>query len=244
MSRQTVAEPRRVLQFDEFLRKRPAPSGIDVQCKLGHFAILTYALDPERLAGLIPPPFVLDTVEIDGREQALLSVVPFVDIDFTSAVVPFPTFTMGQTNYRIYIVDTRTGEHCAWFLGTTLDSWTCFVPHYLWKLPWYPGRVRFECEFDASTGLYPKYSMRTQSDWAPAAVDLAQPNDADAQLPGFPDLETGLVILTHPMSGYYHRRDGKLGSYHIWHDRLRLKPAELIRANFGLLSRMNLVTEP
>lgn len=82
------------LRFKDFLHDRPRSSGVDVLCKLQHFAIITYAVDPARFEGLIPSRFRLDTTVIDGKEKALLSVVPFIDVDFTSAVYPFPNFTM------------------------------------------------------------------------------------------------------------------------------------------------------
>ena len=69
-----------VRRFAEVLHPRPAPSGIDIACGLRHFAIITYAFDPARFAGVMPPRFRLDTVEIAGRERALLSVVPFPDL--------------------------------------------------------------------------------------------------------------------------------------------------------------------
>ena len=212
-------------------------------CKLQHFAISTDAVDPARFSGLLPSRFELDTVSIDGDEKALISVVPFIDVDFTSAVYPFPRFTMGQTNYRIYIIDKQTNERCVWFIGTTLDSWTLLVPRFIWNLPWHPGQVVFNCEFDAAEGVYAKYSMTTKAQWAPAQVELRQRKGAALSLPGFPDNETGLVYLTHPLAGFYHRRDGKLGTYRVWHQQLLVKPAELVFAQFGLLSQMNLVTD-
>ena len=231
-----------LLRFDDFLHARPKPRGIDVLCKLQHFAIITYAVEPERFEGLLPNRFRLDTVEISGESKGLISVVPFIDVDFTSAVFPFPKFRMGQTNYRIYVVDTNTGERCVWFLGTTLDSWTLVVPRYLWNLPWYPGAVRFECEIDPQTGRYRSYHMRTDARWAPAEVRLSQPKGLNWDFAGFPDEETALVFLTHPLSGFYHRRDGKLGTYRVWHDRLRVAPAKLESAFFGLLERGGIVT--
>ena len=188
----------------------------------------------------MPSRFKLDTVLIDGIEKALISVVPFIDVDFTSAVFPFPKFEMGQTNYRIYIVDTHTNEKCVWFLGTTLDSWTRIVPHTIWNLPWYSGRVTFDCVQDVDD-TYIKYAMNTKATWAPASVALERANSSELHLPGFPDEETGLVFLTHPLRGYYHRRDGKLGTYHVWHNQLAVAPAKLIEANFGLLERLGLV---
>ena len=188
----------------------------------------------------MPSRFRLDTILIDGEEKALISVVPFVDVDFTSAVHPFPKFRMGQTNYRLYIVDTHTNEKCVWFLGTTLDSWTRIVPFYLWNLPWYSGKVRFDCMQD-SDSAYIKYSMETQAKWAPAHVELVGERQVDLHLPGFPDIETGLVFLSHPLRGFYHRRDSKLGTYHVWHKQLEVSSGRLINANFGLLDRLGLV---
>lgn len=84
--------------------------------------------------------------------------------------------------------------------------------------------------------------MKTQSEWAPAKLALIQEKGGDINLPGFPDIETGLVCLTHPLTGFYHRRDGKLGTYRVWHKRLLVQPAILKYADFGLLSRMELVS--
>ena len=231
------------LKFDNFLHDKPKTKGIDVLCKLQHFAIITYAVLPSRFDGLFPERFKLDTVEIDGEETALISVVPFIDVDFTSAVYPFPKFTMGQTNYRIYIIDTLTNERCVWFIGTTLDSWTLAIPRNLWNLPWYSGEVKFDCDYDISNELYRKYKMTTEATWAPAKVELTQSEDSEITLPGFPDSETGLVYLTHPLTGFYHRRDGKLGSYRVWHKQLKVNSAQVKFASFGLLTRMGLVTE-
>lgn len=230
-------------KLNDYLIERPRPSGIDVVCGLMHFAIITYAVPASRFHGLFPERFQLDTVVIDGQEMGLISVVPFIDVDFTSAVFPFPRFTMGQTNYRIYIIDRATGERCVWFLGTTLDSWTLLVPRYLWQLPWHRGKVSFDCSFDESRGVYDRYSMQTESRWAAASVELTQSPEPKADFPGFPDTESALVYLTHPLAGFYYRRDGKLGTYKVWHDELKVRPATLRSANFKLLSRLGIVSD-
>ena len=74
------------LKLNDFLHARPSPKGIDVLCKLEHFAIITYAVDPSRFDGIYPERFKLDTIKINGVDRALISVVPFIDVDFTSAV--------------------------------------------------------------------------------------------------------------------------------------------------------------
>lgn len=235
-----MQEPRKL---KDYLIARPKPKGLDVLCGLKHFAIITYAVPVDRFQGLFPERFQLDTVEINGQEMGLISVVPFVDVDFTSAVFSFPKFTMGQTNYRIYIIDIETGERCVWFLGTTLDSWTLAVPRYLWNLPWHRGKVSFDCTINEATGLYDKYHMETQSDWAEASVSLIQSESISFEFPGFPDTESALVYLTHPLAGFYYRRDKKLGTYRVWHKELDVKPAKLQSARFKLLSELGIVKE-
>lgn len=230
-------------KIQDYLIDRPKPKGIDVLCGLKHFAIITYAVPSDRFRGIFPERFRLDTVEIDGQEMGLISVVPFIDVDFTSAVFPFPKFTMGQTNYRIYIIDTETGERCVWFLGTTLDSWTLAVPRYLWNLPWHAGKVNFDCTLNETSGLYDKYQMETASNWAEASVSLVQSESDQLDFPGFPDIESALVYLTHPLAGFYYRRDGKLGTYRVWHKELEVKPAKLESAKFKLLSDLSIVSE-
>ncbi|CAM4349313.1 DUF2071 domain-containing protein [Acinetobacter pragensis] len=229
------------LKFQDFLHPRPQPKGIDVQCKLQHFALITYAIEPARFQDIIPARFQLDTIQYQGAEKALMSVVPFIDVDFTSAVYPFPKFTMGQTNYRVYVIDQKTQERCVWFIGTTLDSWTLIVPRYLWQLPWHAANFEFDCQQNAS-GLYQQYKMQTRSEWAGAELHLTQSEEDAWQYQGFPDLESYQVFLTHPLAGFYHRRDGQLGTYRVWHDRLQPKPAQLHHARFELLARMNLVS--
>lgn len=229
-------------QFKDYLHDRPEPTGIDIVCGLKHFSIITYAVPAVRFEGLFPDRFKLDTVIIDGEEKGLISVVPFIDVDFTSAVYAFPSFTMGQTNYRIYIIDTETDERCVWFLGTTLDSWTLAVPRYLWSLPWYSAKMTFDCQFDAVTGRYTKYTVDAKSKWAAASVSLAQHSEEAFSFPGFPNVESALVYLTHPLAGFYHRRDGKLGTYRVWHKKLDVQPASLISAKFSLLSNLGIVT--
>jgi len=79
-------------KLKDFIIERPNPKGIDILCGLQHFSIITYAVPAKRFKGIFPERFKLDTIEIDGEEKGLISVVPFIDVDFTSAVFPFPKF--------------------------------------------------------------------------------------------------------------------------------------------------------
>lgn len=229
------------LRFADVVTRRPVPTGLDACCKLQHFAIITYAVDLQRAQDFIPSQYQLDTITIDGQQKALLSVVPFMAVNFTSAVFPFPKFNMGHTDYRMYVTDKLTGERCVWVLGTTLDSWARIIPRYLWQLRWHSGRVAITCDYNAQQQHYNDYRLSVQGRWAPAKARLMQ-QTAPLQLPGFADNETGLVYLTHAMTGVYLRRDGKLGSYAVWHKPLEVKPGKLLHAEFGLLDKLGLVS--
>lgn len=226
------------LTFTPAALQRPPVSGIDAMTTLRHFAIVTYAVPPERVRPLVHPRFDLDTIELDGRTRALLSVVPFEDEDFRAAAFPSPRWRFGQTNYRLYVRDRQTGEHCVWFLGTTLGSWSVMLPKYLWRLPWHHGTFRIDCALRSQ--CYSRYRIETESRWAPAVIDLEHLGTPPVH-PGFPDAETAAVVLTHPLTGYYFRRDGRLGSYAIWHDRLTPTAGRVREARFGLLDRLGLV---
>lgn len=231
------------LRFTPDLLHPPRPQGLDVVTTLRHFAIITYAVPPERLRGLVDARFDLEQIELDGKTFALLSVVPFEDQDFRSAVFPSPRWRFGQTNYRVYVRDRVSGEPSVWFLGTVLGSWTVNIPRHLWQLPWHFGRFSMNCIQDAS-GLYTSYRVATQSDWASTELELSHHPQVPPVYPGFPDTETGQVILTHPLTGYYYRRDGRLGSYAIWHNRLSPTSGRVVTARFSLLDRLGLVFFP
>jgi transposase InsO family protein len=69
----------------------------------------------------------------DGAPKALVSVVPFLDQDFHFVRCPWPKSRFGQTNYRAYVIDGKTGEHVVWFFGTSLASFLVVVPRVAWK---------------------------------------------------------------------------------------------------------------
>ena len=232
------------LQFTADLLTRPQAGGMDAETTLRHFAIITYMVEPERLRPFIPPRFQLACVQdAGGAEKALVSIVPFVDVDFHFVRLPWIKWRFGQTNYRAYVVDSRTGEQAVWFFGTSLASVTNVWPRFAWKLPWHRARMQFDCAWDGDNGRYAYYRLRTQSRWAPAQVELADTGQPPHSLMGFDSLEAGLVLLTHPLKGFYYRRDGRVGSYTIWHDRLRVSNGRLLRASFPLLDRLGLVPE-
>jgi hypothetical protein len=215
---------------------------LDVRTRLRHFAIVTYAVDPAALRPHVHSRFDLDTVlDRDGRRCALISVVPFQDVDFAFLKCPWPRWSFGQTNYRAYVIDSVTGTRCVWFFGTALDFVGVVIPRHAWRLPWYRASIAFDCDYDVERKRYRSYKMTTASRWAPAQLEIEDSGIAPTDLTGFDNLEAGLVTLTHPLDGYYFRRDARLGTYRVAHARLQPTVGRLLAARFPLLEQLGLV---
>jgi hypothetical protein len=230
------------LRFTPSLLARPVPGVLAVETTLQHFAIVTYWVDPHALRSHLHPRFEPVCLTVDGTSfRSLVSVVTFLDRDFRFVACPWPTWSFGQTNYRAYVIDTETGEHAVWFFGTCLDSISVWVPRYLWKLPWHRAHMVFDCRYDASVRRYSMYEVTTRSDWSPGQLAVSDSGEAPTTIAGVANMEAGLVLLTHPLRGYFYRHDGSLGSYVIWHRRTMPTRGQVQTASYPLLERLSLV---
>ncbi len=226
-------------------RCRPEPVGRwDVRSRLAHFALVNYALPKERLAPHIPQDrFEIAGFEIGGRRQAMMSAVPFLDLDFHfPRLAPFAKFRFAQTNYRVYVNDRRTGEPAVWFYGTTHASRTVANPRLVWRLPWHSARYRVNCKHNAAAGRYDSFHITADSPWAPAEIELEDTGTPVALCEGFHSPEEVALVLTHPVDGYFRREDGQFGHYSVWHEQMRLTVARPQRLWFGLFERLNLLS--
>jgi hypothetical protein len=71
--------------FTDELLTRPPVSARDVETTLEHFAIISYAVAPERVRPHVHPSFDLDCFPgPKGKPLICVSVVPFEDQDFAS----------------------------------------------------------------------------------------------------------------------------------------------------------------
>jgi hypothetical protein len=232
------------LRFTPRRLAKPAARGLAAETTLHHFAIVTYLVDPDTLRKHLHRRFQPDCIYTQaGARRALISVVTFLDKDFRFVACPWPRSTFGQTNYRAYVVDTETGERVVWFFGTCLDSASVAVPRYLWRLPWHRAHMDFQCRYNGDSACYTSFSVMTRSTWAPAVLELTDSGEPPQSFDGFPDLEAGLVFLTHPLRGYFFRQDGSLGTYTIWHDRLRPTQGKVTSARYPRLDRLDLLKE-
>ncbi|PKL76617.1 MAG: hypothetical protein CVV27_09365 [Candidatus Melainabacteria bacterium HGW-Melainabacteria-1] len=216
------------------IQHRPAAGWLTVETLLRNFAMISYAIDCERLLPLIPKQLELQTFELDGGRRALLSVVAFLDAGFHfKRLFPGLRMDFGQTNYRVYVRDRASGEPAVWFLGTTLGSPLYLIPRLLWRLPWHGARYHFDCVF--AQGRFSRYQLDTNSAWGQARIHVQDTAEPMALLPGFESLAQQRLILTHPVTGFFTRPDGSLGTYSIWHPAATLSQARPLELYFKAL---------
>lgn len=202
-----------------------------IRSLLERLSVVTWAIPPERLDGLVPAPLSADTVEIDGARRALVSAVTFRNRDFRPVWFPLPGLSLGQTNYRVYVrcPAAAGAERGVFFLGTTIDTAATFVPRSLWSMPWRRARYRFGPERVEASGEWP---MRLR---------LTGLRAGSPTLPGFSDEDAALGVLTQPWVGFYARSGGGLGRYTIWHEPYTRHTATLAEAHFPMLDALGVV---
>ena len=215
---------------------------LHVRTTLKHFSIITYAVPKERLASHIPEEyFDIPVFETKNGRYALISAVPFIDEDFSFTTFPYPRFQFGQTNYRAYVINKKTGDHVAWFFGTTLGSYSYVIARKCWKLPWHYGKYNIDCFWDPASNRYARYRFNIASSWSSAHVEIEDTGHPISLLEGFESLDQMKLILTHPAQGFYYRTDHHLGTYTIWHPEAVMTAAIPKKLYFGIFERLKLV---
>ncbi|MEV8638136.1 DUF2071 domain-containing protein [Streptosporangium sp. NPDC051023] len=211
---------------------RPRPRWYHAQTELDDFAIVSYRVPTGTLAGLLPEGFApAEFAFADGGPAALVSAVAFRDRDFHFRFCPPMAIGCGQINYRAYV--TAGSVQGVWFFGTSLDHPLAAVPRWLWGMPWRRTRIEIDADWEAAP-------VR----WSLAAGDAhceAEELDAPpAQLDGFTGEEHWKAMLTHPTIGWYRRRDGRIGSYSVWHPPMAPRHLTALSARFGVFERLGL----
>ena len=236
-----------ILKIDpqEILRSRlvlPKQGPMHADTDLRNFALINYALPKKRLESHIPDCFDIPEFEIDGVKMSLLSVVPFYDDNFRLSSFPLIKSHFFQTNFRVYVINKKTSEHVAWFFGTTLGSQFVRIPQLLWKLPWHHAKYNSQCEYDNFAKRFKKYEIHIFSNWCNADIDIEDTGRAMGNVKGFASLDEMRLILTHPIEGYFYRRDGKIGTYSIWHEEMKGTIGKGRKIYFSLFEKLNLLS--
>lgn len=223
-----------------FARPRPRVSRLDATTQLDQFAIVTFAVDPARLAAVLPAGLEPEVRRLDdGADRGFVSAVSFRDVDFRFAMAPALRVSFFQANYRAYVRG-PDGARAVFFFGTTLDSRLVALPRLAWGMPWHGGSTRIESDWSAD-GVCGRYRHRCSGRWGAADVELEGTSEPAGRLDGFVDEEEAALVITHPLDGYFMRPDGGLGRYAVWHERLRPRLGVARRAHYAVFEELGLV---
>ncbi len=216
----------------------PRPGALAALTTLEDIAIVTYDIDPDALAALLPPWIEPDVLTLaDGRQRALISAVSFRDVDFRFRLVPFIRLGMLQTNYRAYV--RAGGERAVWFLGSTLTSRSVEVPRRLWSMPWHRVDGVLEATWDGATCR--SWRSLISGPWGGMDVELVGSAEPMGRLDGMADEADTAMLLTHPLVGYYRRLDGPVSGYRVWHEPMHPTRGHAVRARYDVLESAGLI---
>ena len=201
--------------------ERPKARWCHSRTDLADFALITWAVDPDRVEAQLPAGFAPDV----RAGTALVSMVPFLDDGFHFRAAPFARVSCGQVNYRTYV--RRGQETGVWFFGTSLDSVFVHLPKVAWKMPWHRTGLRIEAEWNA-VGCT-SWRAEASGTWGAAAIALAGTGRPFPRPPGFESDDEVSRVLTDPLVGWYGRSDGSgVGRYSVWHEPLGLEEATVV----------------
>ncbi|MBG0830904.1 DUF2071 domain-containing protein [Planomonospora sp. ID67723] len=211
---------------------RPRLRWHHAETELDDFAIVSYRVPAGALARMLPAGFApMEFAFADGETSAMVSAVAFRDRDFHFRFCPPAAISCGQINYRAYV--TADGEPGVWFFGTSLDHPVVAVPRLLWGMPWSRARIGITADWDAAPARW-----RLDGDGARCeAAELAAPPET---LDGFTGESHWMAMLTHPTLGWYRRRDGRVGTYSIWHPPMRPRHLAASSARFHVFEELGL----
>jgi len=213
---------------------RPPRRWHHASSELRDFALISYRVEPERLARALPPGF---EVERFG-DFALVSAVPFRDTRFHFRWMPLVKVDCGQVNYRAYV--RYRGVRGVYFFGTSLDTRWIAWPRLRWQMPWYRDRIRIDARWqgDALAG----WAFRADGDWGSGECVLTGGRALDT-LDGFRDRDHVLETLCHPLHGWFSRRlDQHIAGYEVWHPVLEPLVCDVDAARFAVFERADLVS--
>jgi uncharacterized protein YqjF (DUF2071 family) len=225
---------------EAFARPRTSLRWLDAETTLEDFALVTFDVDPGRLAAVLPTGLVPEVRTLDdGRRRGFVSAVSFRDVDFRFAMTRWLRVSFFQTNYRAYVRG-PDGVSSVFFFGTTLDSPLVALPRYLWGMPWHPGSTTIEATW-TSDGVCGEYRHQSRGGWGSADVELVGTSEPMGRLDGFTDTDDAAHFVTHPLDGWFQRPDGGLGRYAVWHDRLRPTLGVARRACYAVFEDLGIV---
>lgn len=118
----------------------------------------------------------------------------------------------------------------------------CVSFEVLWRIPWHYAQYEVDCTYNQSSKIYKQFKFTHQSKWASAEIELEDTGATMSLAPGFSTIQEQVLILTHPVDGYFYRLDKKVGTYSVWHEEIPLTVGKAKHLYFSLYERLGLLS--
>jgi hypothetical protein len=108
-------------------------------------------------------------------------------------------------------------------------------------MPWRYGK--YKCQFQLKGHEYSEFKMDFTSKQGNGSVDIKNSGSDMKLLEGFKSLDEQVLILTHPVMGYYDLNAHEIGTYEIWHPKIDLKEGTGNHIYFELFEKLGFLTK-
>jgi uncharacterized protein DUF2071 len=147
-----------------------------IQMVMRDMLFITWAVPPDRLRKLVPARLELDTrTDLAGRVSAFVSAVCFRVTEMRSTLLPLPSLSFEQVNYRAYVTADETPAVC--FLDMKVNSRTVTALTSFLRVP-----IHYE-DLDITTGPYGdgllRYSFKSAGLTADAIIGEHRANASE-----------------------------------------------------------------
>jgi hypothetical protein len=204
--------------------------------RLRPYVLITYLVPPDRLGPHLPSELELRTLHLnDGSERALISIFCGQArwIRAWGLPVPEDLWRYLQVNIRTYII--RQGEDGIFFfrsfIGSKLAAWAA---QRVMGFPAQHAGIDLDVVWKQEQNAVHRLRLQVNED-----LDIMVAGESTTLQPyeGFPDADTALRILTHPLIGFFRRPDGELGALATQHPRVSPSSGQLVKARLPWMLR-------
>ncbi|MDQ4145569.1 MAG: DUF2071 domain-containing protein [Actinomycetota bacterium] len=202
-----------------------------------HFALVTHAVEAERVRARLPSLYELETFEAaDGVERALVSTTCFCNHDFRPYALAYPRLTFNESTYRTYV---RLGEkRGVYFFGRYLEGARAAGPQRLFARDTFLSD--FEVEIDSNENGYELYSCGVSSKCGDTHFVVRALDSPRAQEP-FESGDELAQFITYRLHGFFTSSLGCQGHMPVGHKRMRPFAGELESGRFDLWERLGIL---
>lgn len=216
---------------------RDDPQFLRAEVEVCDFALITYVVPAERLAGRLPRGLELQTFETDGRRAAFVSASCFLNRDLRWAGGPSPRMTAHQSTYRTYV--TRGEKVGSFFFSSYVGTALGTLGQKLGLAD--TRRARFTVDVERQPdGGYRSYSADIVADDGHTHLRLVA-EDPPPRVAPFRTPGEHVRFITHRLHGFSYSVFGFPLDAQVEHAEMSAFGGRLVEGHFPPLTRLGLV---